>query len=91
MQQRTRVYWLKNGDINSNFFHNMTSVRKKVNRTDIPRNEEGFWNETKIGIKNTVLNYFHNLFNNHEIAENVEEALQSGRPCVKEEESAWSR
>lgn len=60
--QRARIDWLKNGDINTRFFHSKASNRRSKNIICGMFNEVGVWVESKIEIESVISNYFQNIF-----------------------------
>ncbi|KAL8516097.1 hypothetical protein ACS0TY_014684 [Phlomoides rotata] len=42
-KQRAKIFWLKDGDTNTKFFHNMASMRRKKNRISKLRDVNGDW------------------------------------------------
>lgn len=42
-QQRAKVFWLRDGDFNTKFFHAMASMKRKNNKVQKLKNEDGYW------------------------------------------------
>ncbi|KAL9680177.1 hypothetical protein QQ045_018055 [Rhodiola kirilowii] len=61
-RQRSRAEWLSEGDRNTNFFHARASYRRKANRIDKLRNEEGEWLTEESAIACQIRKYFGSLF-----------------------------
>jgi carbamoylphosphate synthase small subunit len=61
-RQRAKMHWLKEGDLNTKFFHMSASARAKVKKIEKLRNDD---NEVVIGQQNiaeVVKTYFNELF-----------------------------
>jgi hypothetical protein len=61
-KQRSKVYWLKDGDTNSRFFHAMASTKKRRNNIMELKTEEGNTVTTHHDIYGEAKNYFAKLF-----------------------------
>lgn len=61
-RQRAKAYWLKDGNMNSKFFHTFASTRKKRNQIDALMNVEGQWIDDQEGICELARSYFEDLF-----------------------------
>ncbi|GAV67983.1 hypothetical protein CFOL_v3_11486 [Cephalotus follicularis] len=61
-RQRSRVSWLKDGDINTKFFHSMASQRRRRNRIIGIKDENGTWQEDENVYKRLISTYFHSIF-----------------------------
>lgn len=60
--QRVRHKWVHFGDRNTKFFHASTLVRKKRNKVEALRNEDGDWITDEEAIKGTISTFFKNLY-----------------------------
>ncbi|KAH6797549.1 hypothetical protein C2S52_022103 [Perilla frutescens var. hirtella] len=60
--QRSRALWIKDGDKNSNFFHQKASQRKKRNTIRQIKNENGQWCSNRKGVERILKDYFIKLF-----------------------------
>lgn len=78
-KQRSKQFWLQEGDTNTHFFHKYASSRKKNNKVDRIKDSEGNWKETPDEIKAAIEGYFSQLFT----ASNLEGKL-SDREVVKQ-------
>lgn len=61
-KQRSKVYWLKDGDTNSHFFHAMASTKKRRNKIMELKTDEGDTVTTHQDICGEANNYFSKLF-----------------------------
>jgi hypothetical protein len=61
-KQRSKVYWLKEGDTNSRFFHAMASTRRRRNNIMTMQMEEGEIVTAQQDICGVASNYFAKLF-----------------------------
>ena len=65
-QQKSRNSWLSEGDKNSKFFHLSTIVRRRKNKLEGLKNEDGSWAASTDDMKEFVVFYFQNLFKERE-------------------------
>ncbi|KAL6181125.1 hypothetical protein ACLB2K_047781 [Fragaria x ananassa] len=61
--QRSRVNWLKEGDNNTNFFHNYAKNRGSRNRVQGLLDSEGQWVTEQVEVRNLFVEYFNQIFN----------------------------
>ena len=61
-RQRSKFYWLKEGDSNTRFFHATASARKKKNEITGLITDTGDWVQTDEDIQRVAVDYFHVLF-----------------------------
>ncbi|XP_059064717.1 uncharacterized protein LOC131856805 [Cryptomeria japonica] len=64
--QKSREFWLSDGDRNTKFFHNSTKQRRTVNRITKIKTSEGKTIEDPNLITSKVVKYFENILNNWE-------------------------
>ncbi|PKI72568.1 hypothetical protein CRG98_006945 [Punica granatum] len=62
-RQKSRELWLKEGDINSKFFHLSTIIRQRSNHIAAIKDNEREWKHDHEGIGNYFLKNFQELFN----------------------------
>ncbi|KAB5569276.1 hypothetical protein DKX38_003069 [Salix brachista] len=67
-KQKSRNSWLKEGDRNTHFFHLSTIIRRRKNKIEGLQNTNGDWVSDMCGMKDIVVNYFHELFSNSEMS-----------------------
>lgn len=60
--QKSRCAWLKDGDKNTKFFHLSTMVRRRYNKLEGIKGDDGIWQSDKDSMKNIVISYFQSLF-----------------------------
>lgn len=60
--QKSRNEWLKYGDGNTKFFHMSTLIRRKQNRIESLKDEQGNWVDDKETLKNLATTFYKTLF-----------------------------
>ena len=60
--QRSRVTWLKEGDLNTSYFHKMASSRQALNHIHFLFDCNGTRIDSQIGIQDHCVDYFKNVF-----------------------------
>ena len=61
-KQVSRCEWIKFGDKNSKYFHNIANNRRRRNRVLSLKNDEGDWVEHQNVLKDMGVNYFQSIF-----------------------------
>uniref|UniRef100_A0A803PRW0 Reverse transcriptase domain-containing protein n=1 Tax=Cannabis sativa TaxID=3483 RepID=A0A803PRW0_CANSA len=61
-KQRSKQFWLREGDQNSSYFHKAATIRKQNNRISALKDANGHWVTWETGLAQVVDNYFHGLF-----------------------------
>lgn len=61
-RQRAKLFWLKEGDANTRFFHAFANARKKYNKIVKLQDENGGWFSDPVGIQRIAQSYFEKLF-----------------------------
>jgi hypothetical protein len=61
-RQRAKMHWLKEGDLNTNFFHMSASSRQRAKKIVKLINDENRTVTTQPELCEVALNYFNNLF-----------------------------
>ena len=61
-QQKSRNCWLKDGDKNTKFFHLSTIIRRRRNKIEGFKRDDGSWMEDIGELKAEAVRYFRNLF-----------------------------
>ena len=64
-RQRSKQLWLREGDHNSKFFHASARTRRRSNRIQSLRSEEGVQASWDNGLQELMINYFQTLFTPH--------------------------
>ncbi|KAL5754100.1 hypothetical protein ACOSP7_022320 [Xanthoceras sorbifolium] len=81
--QKSRTNWLKEGDRNTKFFHLSTLIRRRRNKLEGLKGDDGVWITDKEGLNLIVVNYFQNLFS-RTVSAVVYEELPNFFPVLRE-------
>lgn len=66
MEQRAKLFWLKEGDENTKVFHANATAGRKANRVQFLLKEDGTRVDTDKGISELIFEYFSQVFAAHE-------------------------
>lgn len=61
-QQRSRVKWLREGDANTTFFHQPTLQRRRRNKIEMIKRDDGEWEQNPTRVHHLFDKYFIKLF-----------------------------
>ncbi|XVF76242.1 hypothetical protein PTKIN_Ptkin13bG0250500 [Pterospermum kingtungense] len=56
-RQRAKVFWYRDGDLNTRFFHSMASARKQVNKIHSLRGDDGVLYDDDVGVYSVKSGY----------------------------------
>ncbi|XP_052290178.1 uncharacterized protein LOC127899993 [Citrus sinensis] len=84
-KQRAKSNWLREGDMNSRYFHAMASAQKKQNAIGKLRNSQGQWCTNPEDINEIITNYFTQIFSTE--GGFCGEALQWVEPSISAEQN----
>ncbi|MCH80000.1 hypothetical protein A2U01_0000762, partial [Trifolium medium] len=84
-RQRAKMHWLKEGDLNTKFFHMSASARQRRKKIEKIMNETNVEVKTQAEISKVALNYFDHLFKTN--ATNHEPVLSLIVPKVTQEDN----
>lgn len=70
-KQRSKQFWLCEGDQNNNFFHKYATGRRKQNQITKLQDSTGEWQDSKEGIQGVIVDYFAGLFKSSEISDEL--------------------
>lgn len=59
---KSKISWLAEGDCNTRFFHTSTLNRRRRNIINSLRDDSGNWNYSEEDIKNSIFQYYNNLY-----------------------------
>ena len=82
-QQRSRAFFLKNGDRNTTYFHSKASQRFRRNRILGLKNNQNVWCTEESQIKNIAVDYYQSLFSSSSPSE-LEKILEKIQTSVTE-------
>lgn len=57
-KQRSKQYWLREGDQNTNFFHKYATGRRRQNQIRKLKDKNGVWKEKKEDLQQIISEYF---------------------------------
>ncbi|CAL9005467.1 unnamed protein product, partial [Prunus brigantina] len=80
-KQKSRLQWLQEGDQNTKFFHLTTIIRRRRNKIERLKNNEGVWVEEAQDIKGLAMAYFEQFFS-QEIVEHSDLTLPKLFPVI---------
>lgn len=83
-KQRAKAHWLKCRDLNTRFYHQMTSTHKKWNKISGLFDDDGVWTENLGGLENIILSYFTNLFTPSESVSDIEQITFHIWSCISD-------
>ncbi|XP_021812414.1 uncharacterized protein LOC110755503 [Prunus avium] len=69
-KQKSRLKWLQEGDRNTNFFHMTTLIRRRRNKVERLKDDNGVWVETADSLKALAINFFTKLFSQGQVDSN---------------------
>lgn len=76
--QKSREKWIALGERNTNYFHTSTIIRRRHNRIERLRNEEGRWTSDSQELENLAVNYYKRLYSLEDVPPVVEELPKEG-------------
>jgi hypothetical protein len=85
-RQRAKVFWYKEGDLNTKFFHAAATARKKVNRIDVLTDANGTVCRSQEGMAAIARDYFLTLFEKQDSSRDV--VLNDLTPSVTNDDNA---
>lgn len=83
-QQRAKLFWLREGDDNTRFFHASASAKRKANRICFLNNDEGERIESQEGMCDIVRDYFTKLFTEAESTTEMANATSHRRISMEQ-------
>ncbi|GAU34086.1 hypothetical protein TSUD_255820 [Trifolium subterraneum] len=86
-RQRAKMHWLKDGDLNTKFFHSSATARAKVKKIEKLRNDEDVVVTGQQNLEEVVRKYFQTLFQPK--GGNQEPVLSLISPRVSAEDNAF--
>lgn len=87
-RQRSRAVWLKDGDRNTNFFHNKANQRAKTNDIKKIKDEEGVWWRGDEHVERVLINYYDDLFSSSNPS-NIEEVCEVVSGKLSKDHKVW--
>lgn len=84
-KQRSKVFWLKEGDKNTHFFHAMATSRKRSNSILKLKKDDGSWISSEASIKEMIRDYFSNIFEACQVNVDLQPVLQRINYLVDED------
>ncbi|KAF7829553.1 ribonuclease H [Senna tora] len=62
--QKSREQWIVNGDCNTRFFHTSTMIRRRRNKIEALKDDQGEWIYNAESLKNMAVQFYGNLYGN---------------------------
>ncbi|KAL8106994.1 hypothetical protein AgCh_023701 [Apium graveolens] len=85
-RQRSKQLWLQAGEKNTKFFHASCNARRRTNRIQRLKDEEGHWYDWENGLHEHIKNYYEHLFTSNGTQE--EEVLNCVPKSITEDQNA---
>lgn len=82
-KQRAKLFWFREGDDNTRFFHASATARKKANKIKRLVDDDGVSCEDQEGMSTIVLDYFYKIFTENEVTSNL---MNSSSPRLVSDE-----
>ncbi|CAA7017011.1 unnamed protein product [Microthlaspi erraticum] len=70
--QKARETWIAHGDRNTTFFHTSTIIRRRRNRIEMLKNDEGTWLSDKSELEGLAVEYYRRLYSMEDVDQVVE-------------------
>ncbi|KAG7547784.1 Ribonuclease H domain [Arabidopsis suecica] len=84
--QKSREKWIELGDRNTSYFHTSTIIRRRKNRIEALKNEEGQWVSDKQQLEQLAINYYQRLYSMEDVDAVVEKLPINGFERLTHEE-----
>ncbi|CAA7027588.1 unnamed protein product [Microthlaspi erraticum] len=76
--QKSREKWVAHGDRNTTFFHTSTVIRRRRNRIEMLKNDEGVWLSNMQDLETMAVEYYRRLYSLDDVDQVVETLPQEG-------------
>lgn len=76
--QKSREKWVTQGDRNTSFFHTSTIIRRRRNRIEMLKNDEGSWVSNPQELEKLATDYYKRLYSLDDIEQEVESLSNEG-------------
>ena len=76
--QKSREKWIVLGDRNTNYYHTTTIVRRKRNRIEMLKDDEGHWIDQPEQLDKLAMNYYKRLYSTEDISLDTEKLPMVG-------------
>lgn len=82
-RQRSKQLWLQSGDQNTRYFHAACNTRRRINRIQRLKNENGDWIDWQNGLQHLISKYYQDLFcatdtDSGEVIDSVPQTINQG-------------
>ncbi|KAG7556773.1 Reverse transcriptase domain [Arabidopsis suecica] len=84
--QKSREKWISLGDRNTSYFHTSTIIKRRRNRIEALKNEEGQWVSDKQQLEQLAINYYQRLYSMEDVDAIVEKLPINGFVRLTHEE-----
>ncbi|WZZ66780.1 hypothetical protein YC2023_078150 [Brassica napus] len=76
--QKSREKWIVLGDRNTNYYHTSTIVRRKRNKIEMLKDDDGRWIEQSEELQRLAINYYKRLYSTEDISLDTQKLPQQG-------------
>ncbi|KAL8091605.1 hypothetical protein AgCh_034018 [Apium graveolens] len=84
-RQRSKQLWLQSGDKNTKYFHAASSSRRRTNKIQKLKDENGSWVKWQDGLKELLTNYYQELYSSSQV--DSDEVINCVKPKISEEQN----
>ena len=76
--QKSQEKWIVLGDRNTNYYHTSTIVRRKRNKIEMLKDDDGRWIDQSEELERLAINYYKRLYSTEDISLDTEKLPQQG-------------
>ncbi|KAG7559018.1 Reverse transcriptase zinc-binding domain [Arabidopsis thaliana x Arabidopsis arenosa] len=87
--QKSREKWFELGDRNTSFFHTSTVIRRRRNRIEMLKNDDGIWISEAKELEQLAIAYYRRLYSMDDIEAVVEQLPQGGFVQISDEDQNY--
>lgn len=67
-KQRAKAFWLKGGDANTCYFHNVVNKGRRINKIQKLKDPNGIWVHEREDMHRLMFRYFDDIFTSNDVS-----------------------